>query len=83
MNTSLIYNDTTATGKSGKTLFWSGAAFIILAALTAITGNPTFFIWHSGILVVVANVLIVLIKNLLDSSTPNFTPPASSLTPNV
>jgi hypothetical protein len=64
-------NDETSLGKSGKVALWSGASVIVLAILTAITGNPALFAWHSGLLVIVANVLLVFVKNLLDSQTPN------------
>jgi hypothetical protein len=66
-----IYNDETTTGKSGKTLIWSAGSVLVVTLLTAITGNPALFTWHQGILVTVANVLLVLLKNVLDSGTPN------------
>jgi hypothetical protein len=68
---SKVYNDETATGKSGKVLIWSGGSVLVLALLTAVTGNPTLFTWHQGILVTVANILLVLLKNILDEKTPN------------
>lgn len=68
---SKINNDETTVGKSGKTLFWSGLSVLLLALANAIIGNPTLFSWHSGIIVVVANVLLIFLKNIVDSSTPN------------
>lgn len=66
-----VVNDNTTVGKSGKVALWSGLSVVILAVLTAVTGNPALFAWHQGLLVVIANVALVFIKNLFDKNTPN------------
>jgi len=66
-----VVNDETTVGKSGKTLLWSGFSVILLAVVNAIIGNPALFSWHSGVIVVVANVVLVFLKNVVDSTVPN------------
>lgn len=66
-----VFNNTTAVGKSGKVAVWSALSVIVVAVLTTILQNPSLFSWKSGILVVIANVALVLIRNLSDKSVPN------------
>jgi hypothetical protein len=70
-----VINDNTTVGKTGKTLLWSGGTVALLSLLqalaTTIVASPTLFSWHAGVIVVAANVILVFIKNITDSQTPN------------
>lgn len=67
-----LYNNKTAIGKSGKVAWWGTLSVLVVAILGAVVQNPTLFSgWHGGVLVVVANILLVLINNLRDPKTPN------------
>lgn len=68
----IFYGDETAIQKSGKAAKWSSLAVLLLAIVTTITGNPALFAWHSGVLVIAANVLLVFLKNLQDPTVKNF-----------
>ncbi len=70
-----LYNSQTTVGKSGKAAIFSGLSVLILTAVAAgasyVTQNPAQFPWKAGLLVVLANVLLVFVKNLADKTTPN------------
>jgi hypothetical protein len=63
-------NDETAVGKAGKVAKWGVLSVIVIALLTTLA-SPTvasaLVALHWGGLVVVANILIIFLKNLSDS----------------
>lgn len=66
-------NDDTAVGKAGKAAKWSIISLLLVVICTAIVANPaTFTAAGWGVAVVIANIVLVLLKNIGDSNTPNF-----------
>lgn len=59
----------TTIGKTVQAALYLGASAIISFLITQTSGNPELF----GTLTPVVNVVLVLVKNLLDKNTPNTT----------
>lgn len=73
-----IVNDDTALGKAGKAGKWNGIAAIVILILTAIIANPALFTaLHWGVIIWVANILLVFLHGIFDKSVPNFTVPTT------
>lgn len=58
----------TALGKTVKTLVWVGVSAALVAVLTTVTNRPEMF---NPSMVVLANTLLVLVKNLADPRVKN------------
>ncbi len=61
----------TTTGKTVNAGIYSGIAVIVLAVAQAIISNAQFFSWKSGIIVVIASMLVAFIPNYLNKNVPN------------
>jgi hypothetical protein len=61
-------NMNSALGKGTKTLLWVGLTAGALAILSQVSARPELF---SPQAVVVANTLLVLLKNVMDRDVPN------------
>jgi hypothetical protein len=63
-----LINNKTTIGKTGKVTIWVAASYILVAVLTSIIGRPDLF---DPIVVAVANIILVLGKNILDPKIKN------------
>ena len=64
-----ILNAKTAVGKSTKTALWVLVSTTVMAILSTVLNKPELF---SPQVVAVANVVLVLLKNVLDPSVKNY-----------
>lgn len=75
MNIKAAVDPTTAASTTGERTIkigvMSAISCIVLAVASAVSGNPQLFPWKSGVLVTIANMVVVFIPNLLSKSTPN------------
>lgn len=64
----MFVNNKTTVGKTVKTLLWIAVTNAIVAVLTYVTDHPELYTVTT---VSSANILLVLIKNLLDDNVKN------------
>lgn len=64
----VFLNDKTALGKTIKTLVWVGVSAGVTALFSYIVNNPSLFNPYT---VMVANVVFVALKNILNPDVPN------------
>lgn len=62
---------TTTSQRTTKVGVVSAVSVIVLAVASAIVGNPQIFSWKSGILVGIANMILVFLPNFFSKRTPN------------
>ena len=63
-----LVNNTTAVGKSGKTLLWTAGAVILVSVVSTIIDRPELF---NPVVVAAANIILVFLKNFIDSDVKN------------
>ncbi len=63
-----FFNGKTTFSKGIKVLVWAGFSAVVVAVLSGVTNNPDLF---SPQWVVVANVLLVAVKNFIDPKVKN------------
>ena len=67
-NMSILINNTTATGKAGKTLLWTAISVILVSVVSTIIDRPELF---NPVVVATANIILVFLKNFVDSDVDN------------
>lgn len=63
-----LINNTTATGKAGKTLLWTAVSVVLVSVVSTIIDRPELF---NPVVVATANIILVFLKNFVDRKVEN------------
>ena len=65
---SILINNKTTVGKSGKTLLWTALSVILVSVVSTIIDKPDLF---NPVVVAAANIILVFLKNVVDPAVKN------------